>query len=291
MSVPGEAPIEHVSDTALWVASYRALESRRGDALFHDPLAEILAGERGRQIARRMQNEIVMAWAISLRTRIIDELIAAAIAQGVDLVLNLGAGLDARPYRMDLPASLDWVEVDYPHMVAFKEERLIAETPRCRLQRISLDLSDLAARRELFANLGRRPNPILVLTEGVTPYLSNEEVASLADDLGLQKNFRFWVLDYHSSAAAISFGRRRMKRHLRKAPFRFRPPAWESFFESHGWRLKELRYYTEEAERFNRPLQLPWRYKILRLFLTKKREQALRRMAGVAMLSRGWSGS
>jgi methyltransferase (TIGR00027 family) len=286
MSVPAEALIEHVSDTALWVANYRALESRRSDALFHDPLAEVLAGERGRQIARRLQNEIVMAWAISLRTRIMDELIAAAIAQGVDMVLNLGAGLDARPYRMDLPASLDWVEVDYPHMVAFKEERLRAETPRCHLERISLDLNDLAARLELFANLGRRPNPILVLTEGVTPYLSNEQVASLAEDLRKQENFRFWVLDYHSSAAAISFGRRRMKRHLRKAPFRFRPPAWESFFAGHGWQVKEMRFYTEEAERLNRPLQLPWRYKVLKLFLTRKREQALRRMAGVALLSR-----
>ncbi len=42
MSDPGGSSIEHVSDTALWVANYRALESRRSDALFHDPLAEKL---------------------------------------------------------------------------------------------------------------------------------------------------------------------------------------------------------------------------------------------------------
>jgi methyltransferase (TIGR00027 family) len=286
MSVPAGAEIEHVSDTALWVANYRALESRRSDALFHDPLAEILAGERGRRIARQLQNETVMAWAIALRTRIMDELIAAAIAQGVKLVLNLGAGLDTRPYRMDLPASFDWVEVDYPHMVEFKEERLRGEIPRCQLERISLDLANVAARRELFANLGRRPGPILVLTEGVTPYLSNEEVASLADDLRRQENFRFWILDYHSSVAAIRFGRQRMKRHLRKAPFRFQPPDWITFFASHGWQMKEMRYYAEEGERLKRPLQLPWRYKLLKLFLTKKREQTLRQMAGVALLSR-----
>jgi len=287
MSVPAGAEIEHVSDTALWVASYRALESRRSDALFHDPLAEILAGERGRQIASRLQNENVMAWAIALRTRIMDELIAAAIAQGVDLVLNLGAGLDARPYRMDLPKSLEWVEVDYPHMVEFKEERLRGEAPRCHLERISLDLNDLAARRDLFGKLGRRPHPILVLTEGVTPYLSNEQVAALADDLRKQENFRFWILDYHSSVAAIRFGRQRMKRHLRKAPFRFQPPDWKSFFASHGWQVTEMRYYAEEAERLKRPLQLPWRYKLLKFFITREREQTLRRMAGVALLSGG----
>src|SRR6516165_12354232 len=31
-------PIRHVSDTALWVAVYRAQESERADAVFHDPM-------------------------------------------------------------------------------------------------------------------------------------------------------------------------------------------------------------------------------------------------------------
>jgi O-methyltransferase involved in polyketide biosynthesis len=44
--------IEHVTDTAFWVASYRALESERPDALFRDPLAGLLSGEKGKQIAR-----------------------------------------------------------------------------------------------------------------------------------------------------------------------------------------------------------------------------------------------
>ena len=30
-------PIRNVSDTALWVAVYRAMESERSDALFRDP--------------------------------------------------------------------------------------------------------------------------------------------------------------------------------------------------------------------------------------------------------------
>lgn len=40
-----DTPIENVSDTAFWVAHYRALETKRPDALFHDPLAGVLAGE------------------------------------------------------------------------------------------------------------------------------------------------------------------------------------------------------------------------------------------------------
>jgi O-methyltransferase involved in polyketide biosynthesis len=46
--------IENVSDTAFWVAHHRGLEGERADALFRDPLAKVLAGERGRQIAESM---------------------------------------------------------------------------------------------------------------------------------------------------------------------------------------------------------------------------------------------
>ncbi len=37
-------PLRHVSDTALWVAMYRALEWERPDALVRDPWARQLAG-------------------------------------------------------------------------------------------------------------------------------------------------------------------------------------------------------------------------------------------------------
>src|SRR5688572_32986248 len=95
------AAITHVADTALWVATYRAIESRRPDALFHDPLAEILAGERGRSIAAKMPYPKAMAWTLAMRTAAIDQLIDRAVFLGVDAVLNLGAGLDTRPYRMN----------------------------------------------------------------------------------------------------------------------------------------------------------------------------------------------
>jgi len=47
-------PVSHVSDTALWVAVHRATESKRKDALFHDPYAERLAGERGKEIVGQL---------------------------------------------------------------------------------------------------------------------------------------------------------------------------------------------------------------------------------------------
>ena len=43
-------PIENVSDTARWVAVYRAMESERRDAIFRDPFARRLAGAKGQEI-------------------------------------------------------------------------------------------------------------------------------------------------------------------------------------------------------------------------------------------------
>jgi methyltransferase (TIGR00027 family) len=112
--------IRDVSDTALWVAVYRAQESARPDPLFQDPLATVLAGERGKQIADAMPYPRIMNWFLVIRTVALDRLIQAAIEQGADTLINLGTGLDTRPYRMKLPPNLRWVEVDFPHIIDYK---------------------------------------------------------------------------------------------------------------------------------------------------------------------------
>src|SRR5256885_9231682 len=104
--------IENISDTARWVAAFRAGETERPDALFHDPFARRLAGERGYELARKLRGGQMVALAMAVRTRVIDEMLTEAIAAGADTVVNLAAGLDTRPYRMELPRALKWIEAD-----------------------------------------------------------------------------------------------------------------------------------------------------------------------------------
>ena len=120
--------IADVSDTALWIAAYRARETERAGGLFHDPLAGRLAGDHGRELARKMTGAEQFEWMTVVRTVVIDRYLQEAIASGVDTVVNLGAGLDTRPYRMTLPASLSWVEVDMPKIVALKNDRNAPDT-------------------------------------------------------------------------------------------------------------------------------------------------------------------
>src|SRR5690242_11918120 len=195
MTADADPLIRNVSDTALWAAVYRANETDRPDALFRDPYARRLAGTRGQQIAEAVPLAQRQDWAWVMRTWLFDRIIAAEVQRGVDLVVNLAAGLDVRPYRMHLPSTLTWAEVDLPPLVAEKTAALAGERPACRIERIPLDLSDAAARRALFDDLGRRGRQALVITEGLLIYLAREEAAALAEDLARPAAFQRWVLD------------------------------------------------------------------------------------------------
>ncbi len=55
------------------VAYHRAIESRRADALFRDPIAERLSAGRGGQIARRLPRGRRVAWTTIVRTVVLDD--------------------------------------------------------------------------------------------------------------------------------------------------------------------------------------------------------------------------
>src|SRR5213593_1588443 len=131
------------------------MESERPDALFRDPYARRLAGERGERILDSMAKGRTWAWAMIVRTAVMDELILRAVARdGVGTVLNLAAGLDTRPYRLPLAPSLRWIEVDFPDVIAYKQAQLAGERPVCTLEQVGVDLTDARRRRALFTEIG-----------------------------------------------------------------------------------------------------------------------------------------
>jgi methyltransferase (TIGR00027 family) len=279
-----EPLIRNISDTARWVAVFRARESERPDALFRDPFARRLAGERGEQIAASMPLQVHNAWAMVARTYVFDQFIERQLGAGVDTVLNLAAGLDTRPYRMALPPSLRWIEVDLPEILAYKEEILRGETPRCRLERIPLDLSDVAKRRALFEQLGASSNRVLVVSEGLLVYLSAEDVGVLATDLARPESFRFWILDM-VSPGLLEMLKRQGGAQLERAgaPFKFGPPEGPNFFRRYGWRPLAVRSSFKTASKVGR---LPWRLKLFALFPESNGAQGKRPWSGHCLMAR-----
>ena len=263
-NIPKSSPnkpkaIEHISDTARWVAVYRAAESERPDALFNDRFAGLLAGPHGADIVKSIPGGAVMGWAIVVRTQVIDEVILRAVADGVDTVLNLASGLDTRPYRLALPASLKWIEVDLPEISAYKKTKLAQEKPVCQLERINLDLSDGEKRRALFTRINGEAKKVLVLTEGILMYLPPNLVSELAADLRTQPTFAYWVQDYVAPAmlrilsvlwkGALGRG---------NSHFKFFNKEGKRFFTNRGWKIKEFHPSLHDARRLNRDMPFGW---------------------------------
>jgi methyltransferase (TIGR00027 family) len=246
--------ISHISDTARWVAVYRARESRRPDAAFRDPFAARLAGERGEQLAASMKPPVTFGAAMVARTCIIDELVAACLTEGCDAVVNLAAGLDTRPYRLDLPKDLPWVEVDLPGILEEKSRLLDGEVPRCDLRREAVDLVDERARSALLGSLpGRR---VLVITEGLVGYLTEAQVAALGRAIAEPPNVAWWITDL-ASPRIQAMMQRSVGKDLGTAKIQFAPANGVAFFEALGWRALEIRSYFKEAVRLGRiPLYL-----------------------------------
>ncbi len=280
-------PITHVSDTAHWVAMYRAIESERPDALFRDPFARRLAGERGETIIRSLPRARRWTWPHVVRTAVLDELILRCVGEGADAVLNLAAGLDTRAWRLALPRALKWVEVDFPDVLAFKREQLEAEAPACVLHWQPADLADAEERRAVFAKVGAAHRRVLVVSEGLLIYLAAQQVGSLADDLHAQPSFRWWLFDI-AAPRLLRMMARRTRRQMAdaNARFQFAPAESTAFFTPHGWQEREFRGTFSEAIRLQRA---PWFFAIWRVLgrlQGRRRRREMERFAGCALMER-----
>jgi methyltransferase (TIGR00027 family) len=242
--------IRSIADTARWVAYHRAEESERPDALFNDPYARKLAGERGELIGRQMNN----AMYIAIRTILFDTLILEQLARApIDTVVNLAAGLDSRAYRLKLPQSLRWVEIDLPEIVDIKKVALAKEKTSCTLSVFPLDLAKTPLRQRLFTQLNAQTTLAMVLSEGLLMYLTEEQVTDLAASIRAQPHFKYWVVEV-VSPGVVEWVRQTWGRHLAAAgaPMIFAPNDWEDFYAKRGWKVIDFREFVQHAVKYGR---------------------------------------
>jgi len=277
-------PIRNVSDTALWVAIYRAMESERADAHFRDPYARRLGGARGQAIVDALPDGAQTAWPLVVRTSVMDDIVQQCVAQGMRTVLNLAAGLDARPYRLPLPADLRWLHVDMPEMIDYFHDGMAGETPKCRVEFIAADLRDADARRAVFAKAAEE-GPVLAITEGLVIYLEANDVAALARDLHDIAHAKWWLLDL-ASPRLLKILEKRWSPTLKggNAPFRFGPAEGTAWFAPHGWREREWHSTWTDAMRLKRTPRFAGFWNFLLTISPKKQREEQLRMSGIALL-------
>nr|HEX4316045.1 SAM-dependent methyltransferase [Kofleriaceae bacterium] len=148
-----------------------------------DPLAgQLVDGALGalvRFAQRPAARAIVNAAALGLidhaelRTRAIDAAVRDAVAAGARQLVVLGAGLDARAWRMTELADVDVLEVDHASTQTFKRERVATWSPRARSVRFAAIDFERDSLDDVLARAGHDATaPTIWVWEGVTPYIA-----------------------------------------------------------------------------------------------------------------------
>ena len=277
-------PIQNISDTARWMAYARAMEAERPDAIFQDPLSRRLAEETGEAIARAIGDAEMIARGIAVRTAVMDELLLHKVARAeVDLILNLAAGLDTRPWRLALPPTLRWIDVDLPALLKYKLDVIGSERAICQYEALHADITDAAARARVLEHCcGARR--VLVVTEGLLVYLRSAQVAALAQDLRGRSAFMWWLTDL-TGPRALEMLRRVWGPMLRGAAFQFGPADSVEFFRQLGWHEVLFCSSQVEARRLHRGTSMPLLTRLLLLLSPAARREEFKRLSDVAMLA------
>jgi methyltransferase (TIGR00027 family) len=134
-----------------------------------------------------------LTYNVELRTRAIDDALAAAVRAGTRQLVLLGAGLDCRAHRLPGLAGVDVFEVDHPAMQRYRQQRFEAAARAARRPHVPLARRvvpvpvDFERERldETLLGAGFAPRePAFWIWEGVTMYLTPEAIAETLRMLG-----------------------------------------------------------------------------------------------------------
>lgn len=170
-----KGPLGGVKETLVYTLYYRAVDQRSrapivGDTWAAGVLEQIAAGNRRGVLTATLGRS--GRFPPLLRARRLDDWTREFLAGHPDAtVLHLGCGLDSRAFRLDVPETVAWYDLDFPEVIELRR-RLYPERPGYRL--LATSAADLGWLDEIPAD-----RPVLVVAEGVLPYLTAAEVREL----------------------------------------------------------------------------------------------------------------
>jgi methyltransferase (TIGR00027 family) len=167
-----QSPANPIVDTAFYCCGVRMLDAQHAHPVCNDQLAQRFMDERGLRIFAPFRSETMPNIGNITRRRIIDGLVRDQIARNANVnVLVIGAGFDTRAYRI---SGGNWIEIDEPQLISFKNEKLPLDECPNPLRRIAIDFS----KESLAARLSDVASPIMVIIEGVFMYLDEGQITS-----------------------------------------------------------------------------------------------------------------
>jgi methyltransferase (TIGR00027 family) len=173
--------------TAAGIAIVRAIESAKpaGERVCYDPYARRFVGAGLFYLVKLFTALGYADWRgpgvwefLAVRDRCIDDYLEACLGEGLEQLVILGAGYDARAYRFEALKQVRVFEVDHPATQAAKLNKLeaIFGAPPAHVTYVPTDFNRETLAERLFASGYDELSRTLFIWQGVTQYLTAQAV-------------------------------------------------------------------------------------------------------------------
>jgi O-methyltransferase involved in polyketide biosynthesis len=194
----------------------RALDSRLPHPFLGDTMADEVLGRTGYDLAElpplrtRLLDPRSKVFDIAVRAKRLDEVVRGFVTRHPDaVVVDLGAGLDDRIFRIDPPSTVDWYDVDFPEVLALREEVV---PHHARAHAIGADVTD-----ERWLDAVPADRPAVIVADGLIAFLPQDGFVALLNRLtshfpggelafNAYTTYAVWATTHLSAYAAIGGG-------------------------------------------------------------------------------------
>ncbi|MGA9492790.1 MAG: class I SAM-dependent methyltransferase [Mycobacterium sp.] len=192
----------------------RALDSRLPKPFLGDMMADEILTKTGYDLARfpqlttKLQGAKTRVFDIAVRAKRLDEIVRRFVINHPDgVVLDLGAGLDDRMFRVGAPSTVDWYDIDFPEVIALRRQVLPQPV---NAHYIGADLADSD-----WLNDVPTDRPAVIVADGLVVFLSQGDFVSMLNRLcghfpsgelafNLYTTYAVWALKHLPSMAVIA---------------------------------------------------------------------------------------
>jgi O-methyltransferase involved in polyketide biosynthesis len=213
ITLPAFTPAQ---DSLFLTLGGRALDSRLPHPFLGDTMADEIITKIGYDLSKfpalttKMLDPRTKVFDIAVRAKRLDELVRRFVIHHPDaVVLDLGAGLDGRVFRVDPPATVGWYDVDFPEVVSLRPQVLPQPT---NAHNIGADLTDPHWLYDIPTD-----RPAVIVADGLVAFLTQDDFVSLLNRLtshfpsgelafNLYTTYAIWTLKHTRGMAAIAGG-------------------------------------------------------------------------------------
>lgn len=257
----------NVSKTAFYTCSLRSRENFNSNPIVKDKYAQLfLQNDLGKKVSDMFKGFKMSNYSVCTRHRIIDDYILDSSEKSKTLVVNIGCGLDSRPYRIAKNV-VYWLEIDTHGLIEFKNSILPENHTdvQTNLERVGIDFEKDSLSEKISENIPQEEfENVIVIFEGVFMYLSLEIIQQNMNQLRKVFNEFTLVFDFMDKPF-FNYKVTKVEKKLNElgAKFTFFPRTVESFMKDLNLIQDEFIPVTHEMFKYKfsyMPLKLMFKY-------------------------------